>query len=425
TLDNVFVLGTSVVLPGEDDARRGRVIISVWDAGQRQLHIVGGLTVMGAVYALAPFRGMLLAAVNGRLLLLGWQRRAAGGRGGSARVVSGNVVLAGDPDCELVVVCSQQTQIAALSVSVSGDYVAVGDVMSSVSLYRYEECVVPAGQLRRRLVPVARDYAGVWTTAVAAVPPVQSAGRLCPEPVDAETGFLARAGAAGCARAFRGARQERFVVADAYGNLVRMARPAEAEGADRERLHVEGRWHLGDMVNVVRAGSLVMDIPDPEFPNAIRPALVFGTLHGAIGVVASVEDGRLGRILDRVQTNMAHLLPTPGLWDYALWRGYCSDQRTAQPFGFLDGDLIEQFLDLPAETQQLVFAGGSGTLVASEAVAAAEQQMKSEFWASYSRVEAEGDVAVFSQMAVSDIGLREGVELDYVVRLVESLTRLH
>ncbi|KAJ2360843.1 hypothetical protein H4S02_008616, partial [Coemansia sp. RSA 2611] len=57
--------------------------------------------------------------------------------------------------------------------------------------------------------------------------------------------------------------------------------------------------------------------------------------------------------------------------------------------------------------------------------AEAEHRLKSEYWASYSRVEAEGDVAVFSQMAVSDIGQREDVSLDYVVRLVESLTRLH
>ncbi|KAJ2496752.1 hypothetical protein GGH96_005615 [Coemansia sp. RSA 1972] len=100
------------------------------------------------------------------------------------------------------------------------------------------------------------------------------------------------------------------------------------------------------------------------------------------------------------------------------------DQRTSQAFGFLDGDLIEQFLDLSRETQQLVFSGGS-VLIFSKAVAEAEHQMKSEFWASFSHVEAEGDVAVFSQMAVSDIGQREDVSLDYVVRLVESLTRLH
>ncbi|KAJ2498804.1 DNA damage-binding protein 1a [Coemansia sp. RSA 1972] len=449
-LSSVFVLGTSVVPPGNDDARCGRILVCAWDAAQRHIHIMGILGVLGAVYALVPFRGMLLTAVNGQLLLLGWQRRAVGAKSNNAtQKVCDGVMFMEDPNYELVVLCSQQTQITALSISVSGDYIIVGDVMSSASLYKYEEYVMQAssgnrangqqsgseasfaGQIRHRLVPVARDYSGVWTTAVASVPPplAQNTARLYPNSIDAETGFLARQNATSYERAFRGVSQERFVVADAYNNIIRMARAedraaGDGTGVDSERLYVEGRWHLGDMVNVVRQGSLVMDIPDPEFPGFVRPVLIFGTLHGAIGVIASVEDGRLGRALDRLQTNMAHLLPTPGLWDYGQWRGYSSDQRTSQAFGFLDGDLIEQFLDLSPETQQLVFSGGSAH-VSSEAVAEAEHQMKSEFWASFSRVEAEGDVAVFSQMAVSNIGQRENVSLDYVVRLVESLTRLH
>ncbi|KAJ1792002.1 DNA damage-binding protein 1a, partial [Coemansia sp. RSA 1938] len=448
-LSGVFVLGTSIVPPGEDDARSGRIIICAWDATQRHMRIMCTFEVVGAVYALVPFRGMLLAAANGQLMLLGWQRRAVGAKANYTTKVCDSVMFMEDPDYELVLLCSQQTQITALSISVSGDYIIVGDIMSSASLYRYEEYVIPAssgnrgslqqsgseaalaGQIRHRLVPVARDYSGVWTTAVASVPPplAQNTARLYPNVIDAETGFLARQNATSYERAFRGALQERFVVADAYNNIIRMARAedraaGDGSGVDSERLYVEGRWHLGDMVNVVRQGSLVMDIPDPEFPGFVRPVLIYGTLHGAIGVIASVEDGRLGRVLDRLQINMAHLIPTPGLWDYGQWRGYSSDQRTSQAFGFLDGDLIEQFLDLSPETQQLVFSGGS-TLLPGEAVAEAEHQMKSEFWASFSRVEAEGDVAVFSQMAVSDIGQREDVSLDYVVRLVESLTRLH
>ncbi|KAJ2481062.1 DNA damage-binding protein 1a [Coemansia sp. RSA 2131] len=448
-LSGVFVLGTSVVLPGEDDARWGRIIICAWDATQRHMRIMSTFSVVGAVYALVPFRGMLLAAANGQLMLFGWQRRVVGAKANDTTKACDGVMFMEDPDYELVLLCSQQTQITALSISVSGDYIIVGDIMSSASLYRYEEYVIAAssgnwangqqsgseaafaGQIRHRLVPVARDYSGVWTTAVASVPPplAQNTARLYPNIIDTEAGFLARQNATSYECAFRGVSQERFVVADAYNNIIRMARAedraaGDGSGVDSERLYVEARWHLGDMVNVVRQGSLVMDIPDPEFPGFVRPVLVYGTLHGAIGVIASVEDGRLGRVLDRLQINMAHLIPTPGLWDYGQWRGYSSDQRTSQAFGFLDGDLIEQFLDLSPETQQLVFSGGS-TQASGEAVAEAEHQMKSEFWASFSRIEAEGDVAVFSQMAVSDIGQREDVSLDYVVRLVESLTRLH
>ncbi|KAJ1662817.1 hypothetical protein GGF38_003276, partial [Coemansia sp. RSA 25] len=147
---------------------------------------------------------------------------------------------------------------------------------------------------------------------------------------------------------------------------------------------------------------------------------------GAIGVIASVDDGRVGRILDRLQVNLAHLLPTPGLWDYDEWRSYASDQRMSRAFGFLDGDLIERFLDLAPELQRLVFEGGGGNGGGGEAKEAAERRRKAEYWADHARVEAEGEIAVLAQMSVSDIGEREpGVTLDYVVRLVECLTRLH
>ncbi|ORX71661.1 hypothetical protein DL89DRAFT_204819, partial [Linderina pennispora] len=288
---DVFVLGTSIVMPNEDDARRGRILAMQWD-GQR-MRLIGSFTAHGAVYAVRAFRGMVLAAVNNHVILLGWQRHA---------------------DYELVVLYSQQTQIVTVSLTVSGDYVAAGDLMSSVSMYKYEETSADS-KTERRLVPVTRDYASSWVTSVATAPAplAQNLMRMFPERI-----------------------------AD------------EVEMAGREHLAVEGRWHLGDMVNCMRTGSLVMDIPDPEFPELFRPALVFGTIHGAVGVIASVEDGKLGRILDRLQTNLAHLLPTAGMWSYDKWRAYHTGQRQTRAFGFLDGDLIERFLDLPAEMQELV-----------------------------------------------------------------------
>ncbi|KAJ2335286.1 DNA damage-binding protein 1 [Coemansia sp. RSA 2671] len=168
-----------------------------------------------------------------------------------------------------------------------------------------------------------------------------------------------------------------------------------------------------------------MDLADPEFPDVFRANMVFGTVQGAIGVIASVEDGRIGRILDRLQTNMAHLLPTPGLWDYDKWRAHVCERRSTRGFGFLDGDLIERFLDLSGEMQRLVFEGG-GALVDAKRREAAERIKKAEYWTGHSRTEAESEAVVLGQMAVSDISAREeGVTLDYVVRLVECLTRLH
>ena len=49
---------------------------------------------------------------------------------------------------------------------------------------------------------------------------------------------------------------------------------------------VVGEYHLGDMVNRFQHGSLVMQLPDNE--TAQIPTLLFGTILGIIGVIASI-----------------------------------------------------------------------------------------------------------------------------------------
>ena len=51
-------------------------------------------------------------------------------------------------------------------------------------------------------------------------------------------------------------------------------------------LQVVGEYHLGDMVNRFQHGSLVMQLPDNE--TAHIPTLLFGTILGIIGVIASI-----------------------------------------------------------------------------------------------------------------------------------------
>lgn len=51
-------------------------------------------------------------------------------------------------------------------------------------------------------------------------------------------------------------------------------------------MQVVGEYHLGDMVNRFQRGSLVMQLPDSE--TARIPTLLFGTILGIIGVIASI-----------------------------------------------------------------------------------------------------------------------------------------
>ena len=48
-----------------------------------------------------------------------------------------------------------------------------------------------------------------------------------------------------------------------------------------------GRFHLGDMVNVFRHGSLVMDHAAETLAAPTQGSVLFGTVHGAIGISSS------------------------------------------------------------------------------------------------------------------------------------------
>ena len=71
--------------------------------------------------------------------------------------------------------------------------------------------------------------------------------------------------------------------------------------ADRRppaRPQVVGGYHLGEFVNRFRAGSLVMKMPDSEA--AAIPTMLFATINGVIGLVASLPKAQFD-FLNRLQ----------------------------------------------------------------------------------------------------------------------------
>ena len=48
---------------------------------------------------------------------------------------------------------------------------------------------------------------------------------------------------------------------------------------------------------------------------------------------------------------MAAVVPGVGGLDHKFWRSFATDRRTSPAVGFIDGDLVETFLDLSPEQQ--------------------------------------------------------------------------
>ena len=105
-----------------------------------------------------------------------------------------------------------------------------------------------------------------------------------------------------------------------------------------------GRIHLGDVINTMKHGSLVMtNLGDTSIPHS--GSVLFGTVSGAIGLVTHLPQHFYDFLLD-LQTRLTKVIKSIGRVDHAQWRTFSSDKKEEASKGFIDGDIIESFLDL-------------------------------------------------------------------------------
>lgn len=119
-----------------------------------------------------------------------------------------------------------------------------------------------------------------------------------------------------------------------------------SEGAtdeERGRLEVVGEYHLGEFANRFRHGSLVMRLPDSDVGQI--PTVIFGTVNGVIGVIASLPHDQY-LFLEKLQSNLRKVIKGVGGLSHEQWRSFNNEKKTVDARNFLDGDLIESFLDL-------------------------------------------------------------------------------
>ncbi|KAJ1993878.1 DNA damage-binding protein 1a [Dimargaris cristalligena] len=317
-----FIVGTAFIYPNTNDTTEGRLLVLRFASEQRKIELVCELTVPGAVYSLAALTatGHLAATVNNRTVVYEWLANEVGGGSGSH---------GGSPLRE---VCAYYSHVLALSLDTQGPLLAVGDLMRSITLLKFDAQA-------RTLTEVARDYHTNWMTALASLDDV---GR---EYLGAEISY------------------NLFTVRREGGNLSSYASSSSSSSHATEgdhhnpRLETTGQFHLGDFVNRFRPGALVMNLPDSH-PVA-RPQLLYGTVNGAIGVVASLTAERFD-LLQRLQTNLTRVIQPVGGLPHDRWRAFTNTQRSVPAEGFIDGDLVEQFLDLDNTEMQAVVSGAHG-----------------------------------------------------------------
>merc|ERR1712129_26571 len=80
---------------------------------------------------------------------------------------------------------------------------------------------------------------------------------------------------------------------------------------------------------------------------------VFGTIDGSIGVLISIPHSRYN-VLQKLEKSLRKFVHGLGGLDHCEWRKFKNQTESKISVGFLDGDLIETFLNLTSEQQQKV-----------------------------------------------------------------------
>ncbi|KAK1277911.1 DNA damage-binding protein 1 [Acorus gramineus] len=204
---------------------------------------------------------------------------------------------------ELQLECGYHGRVLSLCVQTRGDLIVVGDLMKSISLLMYK-------REEGRFEELAHDRHMNWITAV--------------EILDDDV----------------------FICAENKFNLLTL--PTKEK---RALLKTVGEYHLGEFVNCFHHGSLVMRLPGSELEKV--PTIIFGTVNGAIGIIASLPSD-LYIFLEQLQASMVKAIGGVGGLSYDEWRSFYSKKRAYRMKNFIDGDLIESFLDLPRNRMEEV-----------------------------------------------------------------------
>ncbi|CAJ1349858.1 unnamed protein product [Effrenium voratum] len=293
-----IAVGTAVVLESEPEPSRGQVrLLAPCAASSSEaaapFRVVATVEVQGAVYTLAPLAGRLLGAVNNRLQL--WE------------------LVVREGQCRLMEVCRYAAGVIVLDIQTMGHCILAGDIMRSVTMFRFDP-------EEKSISMVAYDQISAWSTAVAML------------------------------------SDNHFLCSDDCGNLTSLccqAAPSAPSAPENEVKILErvGCIHSGELVNRFRKGVLGLQA------NQMVDTTIWASASGAFGLVLPIPcEKRFARLLllqDALGRELKPMLP------HEDWRNARLDlqgDKKAAHEGFIDGDLVEQFLDMPREKQEALVA---------------------------------------------------------------------
>lgn len=347
------VIGTGYVLPNEQEPSRGRVLIfeaettlsggsSAASANQQamvkgKLKLVHEIEVKGMVWCAAPFMSSSASTSVSAATASAATSAASGPSGKLLISVAYAIQLYSwvenrDGERELKLECEHTNHMQALAIATRGPLIYVGDLMRGSSLLQYRP-------VDSRIEQLALDLRADPLLAVGILDDhhfIGAENSLNLLAVQYANGGPALAGSA-------------TTSSSAPSNPPQDPHTG-ASAEQREFLQPIGSYHLGDQANCFRRGTLVLPNPDPEA--LALPSLLYATVSGAIGVIASISK----ELFDQLNTIQAAMAKGHGIggFEHSAWRAYSARKKTAPATNFIDGDLIESILEFSPQAQEKI-----------------------------------------------------------------------
>lgn len=79
--------------------------------------------------------------------------------------------------------------------------------------------------------------------------------------------------------------------------------------------------------------------------------LLFGTVHGVLGAILTITEDNYA-VLSLLQMAMTKVVKGVGGFSHQEWRSFQNGRRSSPSSNFIDGDLIESFVDMPRDKQE-------------------------------------------------------------------------
>ncbi|KAJ2957322.1 hypothetical protein NQZ79_g6952 [Umbelopsis isabellina] len=286
-----------------------------FDGGISDVYVVGTVTAIAGEEDVHEGRILILHLTHDRKLSLLSTKQVEGApycirQLGNKLVVAvnGTIIIYEWQNQSLNYICSLRSNTIIVDMAVNGNQIVVADLMRSITKLEYNDSA-------RSLQEIAYDLNPNWMT-----------GIILPDSdtiIGAEVGY----------------------------NLFTMGHISHNAAEGSGQFELLGEWHLGEYVNRFRHGSLVMSHAD--LPTTSQ-SILFGTINGVLGVMHGITADQY-LLLSQVESNIIHVIGSIGNFDYSE-----GDRRIAPHRGFIDGDLVESFLDLNRSQMQQVVDGDMG-----------------------------------------------------------------